>query len=113
MKKTLTAAGLTGLVLLGMAAPAAATPFSDMNHEWYWESDGIDCTKVELDGYGKTFTLEPLADGMQYIFLVLKAGSGSSAHQVIDYPEAGVAYGHQTTKGLSWAMSCVGEGYES
>ncbi len=44
-----------------------------------------------------------------YSLLVLKAGSGSSASEVIQWPMAGVAYDHSTDKDLSHIIYCVGE----
>lgn len=111
MKKTLAVAALTGLVVLGAGTPALAAkpgPKTDpaLNKVAYWEAAGYGtCSKVELTDGHKTFTL---ADGV-YTLLVLKAGSGATANDVVVAPEAGVAYAHGTGKDLSHVISCVDE----
>lgn len=76
-----------------------------MNHESYWESANVDCEKVEFADGVASYSL-PLASGITYTMLILKAGSGYSANQVIAWPAANVDYFHQTGKDLSHAIIC-------
>ncbi|MBX9245076.1 hypothetical protein ICW40_09690 [Actinotalea ferrariae] len=113
MKKTLTVAALSGLLVLAAGTPALAAkpaPKNDPapNKVAYWEAAGFGtCSKVELRDGHKTFTV----DGTPTV-LVLKAGSGASAQDVVVAPEAGVAYAHSTGKDLSHVITCVGDGSE-
>ena len=79
-----------------------------MNAASYWQTDGSECLKVEFGDGVKTFTLPVLESGKEYSALVLKAGSGSLANQVI---LAGLGTGdsfrHQTGKDLSHAIYCT------
>ncbi|MCH1882225.1 hypothetical protein [Agrococcus sp. ARC_14] len=113
MKKQLLAAtAVAGLAIVGLAAPAQAAPppGAAMNHTDYWEAQGYgDCDKIDLpDGVG-SYTLPELPWGLQYTLLVLKAGSGSSANDVIAWPVEGSTYEHATGKDLSHIIVCTTE----
>ncbi|MDR7234964.1 hypothetical protein [Agrococcus sp. BE272] len=111
MKKMLAAFGVAGLAVVGLAAPAQAAPppSATMNHESYWEGLGYgDCEKMEFgDGVG-SFTLPELPDGQQYTLLVLKAGSGEGANDLVLWPAPGT-YMHSSDKDLSHVIYCVDE----
>jgi hypothetical protein len=110
MKKFFVAVAVACFAVLGLAAPAQAGVDSELNHTAYWEAyTAADdtCSKVELDGEGKTFTLAALPSGQKYTLLVVKAGTGTT---VLVNPTAGVAYATSTGKGLSWAIYCVSDG---
>jgi hypothetical protein len=114
MKRTLTAAALTALAVVGMGATAHAAPpdHAAQNHVAYWEAFTLQddtCSKVELPDGVSSFTLPELPSRQVYTLLVLKAGSGSDAHALVWYPDAGVAYEHPTDKDLSHVISCVTE----
>ena len=114
--KTIAACALACAALVGLAVPAqAAKPENaKMNQASYWESADSSCAKIEFGNGVKSFTLPELGDGLAYSLLVLKAGSGASAHQVIDGGDLfeGTPYWHQTGKDLSHAILCVtDEGY--
>jgi hypothetical protein len=116
MKKQLLAAcAVAGfsVVALGAPAQAAPPPSAQMNHEAYWEAQGYgDCSKWEYGDGVMSTTLPSLPWGQQYTLLVLKAGSGESASDVIAWPEAGVEYMHTSGKALSHIIYCV-DGYVS
>ncbi len=109
-KQLLAATAVAGLAIVGLAAPAQAAPpdWAAMNHTSYWEGLGYgDCSKVELpDGVGSV-TLPELPWGEQYTLLVLKAGSGSSANDVIRWPVEGMTYEHSSGKDLSHVITCT------
>lgn len=112
MKKLLAGAAAAAFAVLAIAAPAQAAPpdHAAQNHEAHWEARGYgECTKVELpDGIGSV-TLPELTPPATYTLLVLKAGSGATANDLILWPMAGVAYDHATDKDLSHYIYCVGE----
>ncbi|MCR8671798.1 hypothetical protein [Agrococcus sp. HG114] len=112
MKKLLAAAAVAGFAVLGVATPAQAAPpdSAAMNSEAYWENLGYgDCTKVEYGDGVTSVTLPELSWPSEYTLLVLKAGSGTSANQLIMWPEAGVAYMHDSGKELSHIIYCMAE----
>ncbi|KAA6431345.1 hypothetical protein FQ330_11325 [Agrococcus sediminis] len=114
MKKTLAALGVAGLAVVGLAAPAQAAPppHAEMNHESYWENLGYgDCEKMEFDDGVGSFTLPEPPAGQQYTLLVLKAGSGAGANDVIPWPAPGT-YWHSSDKDLSHVIYCM-DGYVS
>ncbi len=110
MKKLLAASAVAAFAVLGVATPAQAAPPTNaaQNSEAYWEARGYgECTKTELpDGIG-SYTLAPLAWPNEYTLLVLKAGSGASANDVVKYPWEGQPYSHSSGKDLSHIISCV------
>lgn len=111
-KKVLAAAAVAAFAVLAVAAPAQAAPpeKSAMNQEAYWEALGYgDCTKVELPDGVSSYTLPELTWPNDYSLLVLKAGSGDSARDVIMWPDSGVAYTHSTGKDLSHIIYCTVE----
>jgi hypothetical protein len=112
MKKlaTAAAAAVACLAVLGLSAPAQAAPKPSAaeNQESYWEALGYgDCTKVELPDGVSSFTLPPVSHPDWYTVLVLKAGSGDAANDVIYFPSEGVPYSHATGKNLSHVIYCV------
>ena len=110
MKKLIVACAVAGLAAFGLAAPAQAAPplAAAQNHETYWENLGYgDCTKVELaDGIG-SYTLPSVSYPLRYSLLVLKAGSGADANDLVSFPTAGVAYTHDTDKDISHIIYCT------
>ncbi|WP_024288165.1 hypothetical protein [Cellulomonas sp. KRMCY2] len=110
MKKTLTALALAAFAVLAAGAPAVAAPTDPiLNHTSYWEAyTGDTCVKVEIADGITTYTL-PASPSGTYTLLVLKAGSGSAANDVIAMPTAGVPYGHATGKDLSHVIYCYGD----
>ncbi|MHA6667885.1 hypothetical protein ACX3O0_03345 [Homoserinimonas sp. A447] len=109
MKKLLAASAIACIATVGISAPVAASPESaSMNHETYWETSTTDCTKVEFADGVTSFSL-PSQYGLTYTMLVLKAGSGDSANDVIGWPASDYDYYHQTGKGLSHAIYCTME----
>lgn len=113
MKKIFTAVAIVGFATIGISTPAAATPESAMmNQPSFWETADTDCVKVEFGDGVASFTL-PESDDVTYTLLVLKAGSGASANQVIEWPLAGVEYFHETGKDLSHVIYCTMDEPES
>ena len=109
-KQLLAAAAVAGLAVIGLAAPAQAAPppGAQMNDVAYWESLGYgDCTKVEFGDGVSTYTLPDLPWGQQYTLVVLKAGSGATANDVVPWPSAGDTFGHSTGKDLSHIIVCT------
>lgn len=107
MKKALLTVALAGLAL-SAAAPAYAAPTPGPNQEAYWEAMGYgDCTKEELDDGVGSFVLPAPPMGTAYTLLVLKAGSGATANDVIENPVVGEEYTHGTGKDLSHVIWCV------
>lgn len=113
MKRQLLAGlAVSGLAVVGLAAPAQAAPppHAAMNHTSYWEGMGYgDCTKIELPDGVESFTLSELDWPMTYSVLIMKAGSGASANDVVHYPWVGQAYTHATGKDLSHVIYCTME----
>ncbi|ROR65809.1 hypothetical protein [Agrococcus jenensis] len=105
------AAALAAATVLGVAAPAnAAQPSAAaMNSEAYWESLGYgECTKYELPDGADIVWLPATAPSQQFSLLVLKAGSGAMANDVIPYPyDDGYAYLHSSGKDISHYISCL------
>lgn len=110
MRKLLASAAVAAFAILAVTTPAHAAPpdHAAQNSEAYWEGLGYgDCTKTELpDGVGST-TLPPVSFPTVYSLLVLKAGSGQSANELVHWPDAGVAYDHGTGKDLSHIIVCT------
>lgn len=108
MKRTLlAAAAVAGFAVVGIAAPAQAAPPPNaaMNAETYWEMQGHgDCTKVELADGVSGYTVPW---GSDLTLLVLKAGSGASAHYVITDPVPGMTYSHPSGRDLSHIIYCT------
>ena len=108
MKKTLTALVLALVAVVAAGAPAVARTDPVLNHTSYWEDfTGDTCMKIELPDGVESFMLP---EGPTYTLLVLKAGSGATANDVIGDPEAGMAYDHGTGKDLSHVIYCYGDG---
>lgn len=113
MKKLLATIAIAGFAVIGISTPAAAAPNNpNMNHESYWETSTTDCVKVEFADGVESYSLPTLTNAT-YTMLILKAGSGELAHQVILWPIANVDYFHQTSKDLSHAIYCTMEGIRS
>lgn len=111
MKKLLAASAVAAFAVLGLAAPAQAAPpeAAAQNSTAYWEALGYgDCTKVELADGVSSYTLAELEFPHEYTLLVLKAGSGATANQLVEYPVAGEAYAQANGKDLSHVIYCVG-----
>ena len=116
MKKILAALAVAAITVISSGAPALAAPANpqstdpDKNHANYWEdyTSGDVCTKVEMTGNVKTYTLPVLTTDQQYTLLVVKAGSGVLANTLYSSPTAGIPYDHSTGKDLSHIIFCVG-----
>ena len=104
----LTTMALTGLLLACVAAPAAARNAADpaQNHPEYWEVPGTTCSKVEMADGVQDFTMPPAAEGTIATLLVIKAGSGAAANDVVTDPQPGVVYVHSTGKDISHVITC-------
>ena len=104
------AAAALCLAAAGTAMAGVGTASADPgpNGEAYWEAwleaegyTGVDCTKTDREG---PFTV-PSGD---WVILVLKAGSGDDANEVIWNPVPGTVYEQTQGKDISHAIACIG-----
>ncbi|MGG5258767.1 hypothetical protein [Phycicoccus avicenniae] len=96
------AAAVTATVaVLTVVGTASAKVDPSLNHTTYWEQGGAyTCSKVDLSGGTRTWTIEPGA------FYVIKAGTTSTVVQA----EGDTATTYTSAKDISHVITCVGAG---
>ncbi len=95
------ATALAALALVAGAASASAGVDPALNNPDYYESPGVECTKVEYADGMKSFTV---ASGATYH---VKAGTRITMVTASQY-----GYTYTSAKDISFIITCTGGGYQ-
>ena len=78
----------------------------EYNNVDYWQSNGYEyCVKYEP--VTTPYLVPPAPEGGEWDLLVIKAGAGDEANQLIEDPLAGNTYDHSSGKDISHVILCV------
>ena len=106
---TALAVTLTGLALLGSAAPASAGGHgadAGLNQATAWESPGVTCTKTEYADGTSAIVLPAAPDGHAWTQVILKAGTRNTV--LTASSDAAATYAPADGKDISHAITCLG-----
>ncbi len=113
-RRTLTAilvaiAGAVTVVTFALVADSSAQYLPqdpEYNNVEYWQSNGYEYC-VKYDPVDTPYLVPAAPEGGTWDLLIIKAGAGDQANQLIDDPAVGTTYEHSSDKDISHVILCV------
>ena len=113
-RRTLTAilvaiAGAVTVVTFALVADSSAQYLPqdpEYNDVEYWQSNGYEYC-VKYDPVDTPYLVPAAPEGGTWDLLIIKAGAGDQANQLIDDPAVGTTYEHSSDKDISHVILCV------
>ena len=106
---TVVLAAIVGVSLVWVSASSADTYLPQdpqYNNVSYWQSQGYEyCVKYEP--VATPYSVPAPAGGGTWDLMIIKAGAGDDANQLVSGPTVGGSYGHSSGKDISHIILCV------